>query len=290
MTSPEAFPSWVDGELVAPGAPAIPTDDLGFAMGVAAFDTLLLRDGVLWFEDRHLARLERGARGIRIPWPPPRDPARGLRELAREVGLDPLVVRVTVSRGSPGGAPRVVVTAREHRPPPEEGVIVALARHKKLAGDPLEALKTTDRLRLVLAREEAALAGADEALIATHEGDWSEATSANLLAVVDGTLVAPGRLRASLPGTVRDAVLEAVRRSAPELPVREDELSTADLERATELLLTNTTGGVFPVREVLGLEGNWAGASGPVLRELRALLAAAEREWGALHPEAKLRA
>ena len=184
-----SWPSWVDGSVRAPGTGCVSVEDVGFQLGCAVFETLLLRDGRVPFLAEHLERLARGAAGAGIPWPPPWQPGQALAEFMAVLGDQPdlpgrLVLRVTLTRGVPGGLPSLVLTAREVAAVPAGGVSAVLAPRAKVAADSLEGLKSTSRLRNVLAREAAAAAGAWEALMCTEEGDVVEGTISNLFAVL----------------------------------------------------------------------------------------------------------
>ena len=261
------FPAWVDGTLVEPGAAAISVEDMGFQLGLAVFDTLLQERGCRYFEEDHLERLASGARSLGLPWPPPRDPAAALREYSRAVDDVDCVLRLTYSRGVPGRGPTLVVSAREPAPYPEDGVLVALESSAKLAGASLEAVKATSRVRNVLARDRALAAGAFEALLCTDEGDVAEGTISNVFAVVDGVVVTPSLERGVLAGITRDRLLRDLRDDG--VPCEEGRLDLADLERAEELMLTNTTSRVIAVRGILGWERPFPGVSGKTFRALR---------------------
>ena len=269
-----SWPSWVDGSVRAPGTGCVSVEDVGFQLGCAVFETLLLRDGRVPFLAEHLERLALGAAGAGIPWPPPWQPGQALAEFMAVLGDQPdlpgrLVLRVTLTRGVPGGLPSLVLTAGEVAAVPAGGVSAVLAPRAKVAADSLEGLKSTSRLRNVLAREAAAAAGAWEALMCTEEGDVVEGTISNLFAVLPAEsggqcLVTPELGRGCLGGIVRGRLLAALagEQAGPgggvaELPeilrglaVREGRIEPGELARASEIMLTNTTGGVIPVREI----------------------------------------
>ncbi|HVS09780.1 MAG TPA: aminotransferase class IV [Planctomycetota bacterium] len=284
MAGPERFPSWVDGRLVAPGEPALAADDAGFLLGLSVFDTLLLEGGWRYFEREHLARLREGCAALSIRWPLPWDPRAALEELCGVLERRDAALRITVTRGASGGGPALVVTARAIDRPADPGVMVAVSSFVKHAGDPLENMKSTNRLRNVLAREEALSLGAWEALIPTEEGDLSEGTLCNLFAVTGGKLVTPEESRGCLAGIVREALLEDLAREpiGPELVV--GRIEPRDLREAQEVFLTNTTGRIVPVVEVMGLARGLPGSRGAVVGELRerwARIEAADRARGA---------
>lgn len=270
------LPRWIDGVLHPPGEGRVSVDDLGFQLGLAVFETLAFDGHTVFFLAEHVERLRAGARAIGIPWPLPWDPARALRDYAAALGGRPAALRLTLTRGVPGRGPTLVLGARSIDVPPAEGVVVALARFRVRVGSPIEGLKSTNRLRNVLAREEAVARGAWEALLCTDEGDLCEGTVSNVFVAGEHDLATPSLERGCLPGVTRQRLLEELRaRPIEGLPARERRVEPAELDGAREVFLTNSTGGVIPVRAVLDRAPRLPGPDGPVAR------AAAER-WRAV--------
>ena len=151
MSDERPWPVWVDGALREPGAPAIAAEDPGFLLGVAVFDTLLCEDGQLFFVEEHLERLRLGARTIEVELADEALLRRGLGEVARALDGRAAAVRITLTPGAPGRGPSMVITTREWVPPPPAGVSVLLVERAKVPGQEIEALKSTSRVRNLLA-------------------------------------------------------------------------------------------------------------------------------------------
>ncbi|MBK7644352.1 MAG: aminotransferase class IV [Planctomycetes bacterium] len=275
MSSFERFPSWIDGRLFAPGEGCVSSDDQGLLSGLSVFETVLREAGTAWFLDRHLARLEQGAAGLCIARR--FDPQRAVEEYCAALGQRDCALRLTLTRGVPEAGSTLVIGARAIVRPPDPGVRVTLERDAKDAHDPLESYKSTNRLRNVLLRERALAAGAFEALMLTKDGDVCEGTLSNVWAVVDGVVCTPSTQRGCLAGVMRGVILEELERGC--LAQRVERLELRDLERASEVFLSNTTGRVLPVIEIAGLVAGLPGSHGPVLRDLRERIAAAEAHW-----------
>ena len=114
-----------------------------------------------------------------------------------------------------------------------------------------------------------ALAPGEQLLIEDADGDVLETDRANVFAVIDGVLHTPptdGRL---LPGVTRDAVLRAARLAG--LGVSVTPVSTARLEAASEVFVTNAVHGVRPVLSLAGTAVTWP--AGPVADRMAASLA-----------------
>jgi len=275
MSAAERYPSWVDGRVFGPGEGALSTDDQGFLSGLACFETVLFESGTAWLLDRHLARLEQGARELCIL--PRFDPGRAVRELCAALGPRDCALRLTLTRGVAGEVSTLVVGARAIVRPPDPGVRVTLERDVKDAHERLETVKTTNRLRNVLLRERALAAGALEALMCTREGDVCEGTLSNVWAVVDGVVRTPSTERGCLAGVMRGLILEGL--EAQRVAHAVGRLEPEDLARASEIFLSNTTGRALPVVEVQGLVSGLPGSAGSMLRQVREAIRAREADW-----------
>ena len=267
MTLPQRYPTFVDGRIVPPGEACVSTDDLGLLQGLAVFDTLLYERGCRYFEEEHLARLMHGARELSIELSPHIDVRAALDMYCTALGARDAALRIVLTRGVPGLGATLILGARDIVRPQGPGVVVALERNAKRAGDELESIKSTNRLRNVLARERANAHGAYEALLCTAEGDVCEGTISNVFAVVDGGLITPAVDRGCLPGVMRGVLLSVASELA--LDVRCGRVEVADLARASEIFLSNTTGRVLPVVEVQGVVRGLPGSAGPIAAELR---------------------
>jgi branched-chain amino acid aminotransferase len=275
MSAAERYPSWVDGRMFGPGEGSLSIDDQGFLSGLACFETVLYESGTAWLLDRHLARLEQGARELCIL--PRFDPERAVRELCALLGQRDCALRLTLTRGVAGAGSTLVVGARAIVRPPDPGVRVTLERDVKDAHERLETVKTTNRLRNVLLRERALAAGAFEALMCTREGDVCEGTLSNVWAVVDGVVRTPSTERGCLAGVMRGLILEGLQ--AQNVAHEVGRLEPAELARASEVFLSNTTGRALPVVEVQGLVSGLPGSAGSVLRQVREVIRAREADW-----------
>ena len=261
----------VDGQIVAAEEASISPLDLGLQLGLAVFETMLVDGPRIAYFDEHLARMRDGARALEIAWPERFDVERAMLELAARTRPERRAIRAMLTRGVPGRGASLVVSARAVEPPPSEGVELVLSPRRVLAGDPVIGIKSTNRARNVLAREEAVRAGAWDALFATEDGDLTESTIANLFcvrarALVTPSLVTPSLDRGCLPGVVRGRALELGREAGYE--VIEGRIEVADLGRADEVFLTNTTGGIVPVRCVREFTGSLPGPAGALTRAL----------------------
>ncbi len=123
----------------------------------------------------------------------------------------------------------------------------SFARQHQRAGFPRGKL-TGHYINSVMAKQEARLAGFDEALLTDVDGHVCEGSGENLFVVKDGRLMTPPLSSAILAGVTRDTVLTLAREHG--IQVEERDLLRDDIYLADEIFLTGTAAEVTPVREV----------------------------------------
>ena len=118
-------------------------------------------------------------------------------------------------------------------------------------------VKSLNYLNSVLAKREARLRGADEALILNQAGMVAEASVANVFAVMNGVVLTPPLSDGALGGITRSSVLECARTA--EIEIREATLGRYDLLAADEVFLTGTAARIVPVASLDGQVIGWGG-------------------------------
>ncbi|MEO6811847.1 MAG: aminotransferase class IV [Isosphaeraceae bacterium] len=260
---------WVAGRIVADEDLMISALDRTFEHGLGLFETFRTWSGHPTLLPRHLARITRSAKELRLPLDPAALPdANAVAELLDAEGItDDVMLRLTLSggRSETEGGVAWLRSAPLPTPTRSGGAIVGppgrwevdefasgLARHK-----------TLNYWKKRTISEWARSQGYDEYVSTTTDGVlcW-EGTRTNLCAVQSGTLIAPlaGPL---LPGIMR--ALVADRAPLLGIKVREDYLYLAEIEHADEIFLTNAVRGIIPVSQF----GKWTyPAPGPLTRRL----------------------
>ncbi|HYO61464.1 MAG TPA: aminotransferase class IV, partial [Actinomycetota bacterium] len=131
-------------------------------------------------------------------------------------------------------------------------------------------------LNNILAKIEANVAGADDALMLDLHGFVAETNATNVFIVRDGAVVTP-RADACLPGITRAIVLELA--AAAGIPAEERNVSVSEVYTAAEAFTTGTMGELAPVLEVDGrVIGD--GSIGEITRRLQELHRARTRDEG----------
>ena len=255
----------LNGQCVPASEATVSVFDAGFLHGATAFTTMLAHNGVVFRLDRHLMRLANTVEMMGLACVA--DPAAltaAVYEVLDANDLQRARMRITLSPGSAQGAtgPTLLVTAQPLPDYPSEwytdGVGVIVTALPQPLGDPTLGHKTGCYFPRVLARQEAAQKGGEEALWFTADRRLAEACFSNVFLVdAEGVVRTPPRDTPVLDGVVRQAVLELCQRE--EMPYdAERALTINDVLEATEVFLTNSTMGVRPVvrieRHVVGDE------------------------------------
>jgi len=250
--------------------------DRGFLYGDGLFETVRVFRGrpFLWAE--HLARLTQGATRLGLRLPLAADELTGVAgELLRRNGLADATLRLALSRGpgprgySPLGADQPTLVLTVHAAPPSDAPDPAPCRlvtaaYRVPCGDPLSTWKTSCKLLNVLARRDAELAGADEALLLNTAGRVAETTGANLFWFDGPALCTPDLAEGALAGVTRGHVLALARNLG--WIVRETAALPSAVAAAEAVFLTNCSLGL---REVVELDATPLGRD-PRLGVLRA--------------------
>lgn len=251
---------WRDGELVEADG-AVSAADRGWLVGDAVFETILVVDGAPAFLDRHVARLNHGLETLRFE--------RRLRSAEARRIIDDLVaggaargrtaLRLAVSRagGRRGLLPaaeaitRVTAFLAPIGAAPA-GWLAVVADRRRWTGTAALGFKSPGSyLDNMLARFEAADAGADEAIMLNESGRVASATASNLFLAIGDRLATPPAAEGAMPGVVRGVLLEEAARLG--IAASEEPIAPARLVEGT-ILLTNSVAGV--VRTTLSRIGD----------------------------------
>ncbi|MDE2621820.1 MAG: aminodeoxychorismate synthase component I [Betaproteobacteria bacterium] len=198
-------------------------------------ETMLLRDGVFWLEDLHLARLARSARDLGYPPPTEGVPAL-LSRFAAQYPAGELRVRLRFSREGTVHLEGVPLPAT-----PKEAVSVAMGCTPVQSSLPLLRHKTTDRA-LYEQQARAALSEGDfDVLMWNERGEATEFTRGNLAYEMAGHRYTPPLEAGLLPGTFRQHLLDRG-------DLTERSLTLEELTRVDALWFINSVRGWMPVR------------------------------------------
>ena len=271
--------AYVNGRYLPHEKARVSVEDRGFQFADGVYEVCEVRGGRLVDEPRHMARLDRSLRELRIARPMSAAALSiVLRETIRRNRVRDGIVYLQVTRGaarrdfpfpSPATRPTVVVTARSSD----------LARLEQMAADGIAVvtmpdirwqrvdIKSVALLPNVLAKQTARDRNAREAWLVDAQGQITEGASSNAWIVSrDGTLITRALGRDILPGITRSVVLDVIK--AQGLQVEERAFTVDEAYAAREAFVTSASQIVMPVVSIDGRPvGN--GAPGLVATALR---------------------
>jgi len=280
----------VGGRLVHRDEAGVSPFDSAVQGGDAVWEGLRLYDGRIFRLAAHLERLVSSAKALAFAEIPSHDAIR--REIARTLeanGMrDGVHVRLTLTRGvklTSGMDPRLnqsgptLIVLAEHKPPvyARSGLSLVTSSLRRFPPDCLDPkIHHANLIQSILAKIEANVAGADDALMLDVRGFVAE-TNATHVFVVDGGRVRTSRLVACPEGITRAAVLSLCR--AHGIPAEEADLSLTEVYRADEAFCTGTMGELAAVTRVDGRTIG-TGEVGPMTTRLSELYGQLVREEG----------
>ncbi len=261
--------------------------------GDAVWEGLRLTNGRIFALEEHLARLSRSAHALAFSSIPP--DAAIVSEIRRTLAAngmrDGVHVRLTLTRGvkvTSGMDPRLnvsgptLIVLAEFKDPVYDlsGIRLITASVRRPAPDCLDPkIHHNNLLPSILAKIEANVAGADDAVMLDHRGFIAETNATHIFMVLRGsgstqdatlaglTLGTP--TTASCPeGITRAAVLQLAAKEG--ITTEAGDYTLPQLYNAAEVFVTGTMGGLAPVVAVDGrVIGD--GAVGPVTKHLTEL-------------------
>jgi 4-amino-4-deoxychorismate lyase len=242
----------------------IAADDRGFQYGDGLFETALLIRRRVRFLDDHLERLFAGCARLGIAAPDEETLRKEIAHVTADAERGVLKIIVTRGAGGRGYRPSATTSTRVvvlHRlVPASQGALrlrwcdIRLGRNARLAG-----IKHLNRLEQVLAQAEWREDEIDEGLMLDTEGEVVCATSANVFAVRDGTLITPDLRFCGVHGVMRAQVLKAATKLR--LTTSEEPLWPQDLETASEVFITNAVRGIRSVASLDSLQWSETGVA-----------------------------
>ena len=273
----------VGGRLTHRDRAAVSPFDSAVQGGDAVWEGLRLYDGKIFRLEAHLARMRASARALAFGQVPSDEAITEeiRRTLAANAMRDGVHIRLTLTRGvkiTSGMDPRlntsgptliVLAEYKEHVYDPA-GITLITASVRRPAPDCLDPkIHHANLLPSILAKIEANVAGADDAVMLDHRGFLAETNATHVFWVTGGTLATPTTV--SCPeGVTRAAVLDLA--AAAGIGCRIGDYTLPQLYTAAEAFVTGTMGGLVPVLAVDG-RAIGRGTPGPVTKRLTASFA-----------------
>jgi branched-chain amino acid aminotransferase len=273
----------VGGRLVHRDEAGVSPFDSVVQGGDAVWEGLRVYDGRIFKLAEHLARLRRSAVALGFAEIPSTEEitAQVQRTLAANRMTDGVHVRLTLTRGvkiTSGMDPRLnqsgptLIVVAEHKAPvyDEAGITLVTSSVRRARPDSLDPkIHHNNLLTSILAKIEANVAGADDALMLDDRGFVAETNATNVFFVTGGGVRTPTTC-ACPEGITRGTVLELC--AAEGIASAVGDWSLAEVYTADEVFVTGTMGGLSPVVMVDG-RSIGDGRRGPLTERLRAAYA-----------------
>lgn len=255
--------AYVNGRYVPHAQAMVHVEDRGYQLADAVYEVCEIARGYVIDMTRHLDRLDRSLRELRIAWPMHRNAlVTILREVVRRNRVADGMVYLQISRGvaprehvfpAANVRPALVVTAKRLDTAAAERKAAAGIRVVTVPENRWERvdIKTVGLLPNVLARQKAKEAGAQEAWFFDRDGRITEGGATNAWIVTsDGKLVTRPADFGILRGITRTTVLDVAAKLG--LAVEERSFSVDEAKAAREAFITSATSRVLPVIEIDG--------------------------------------
>jgi branched-chain amino acid aminotransferase len=239
--------------------------------GDAVWEGLRLYDGRIFALDEHLARLRRSAQALAFAEIP--DDEEIVEQIRRTLTANSMTdgvhIRLTLTRGvktTSGMDPRLntsgptLIVLAEHKPPVYDtgGITLVTASVRRPSPDVLDPkIHSNNLLNSILAKIEANVAGADDALMLDGRGFLAETNATHLFFATGGVLCTP--TTAACPeGITRATVLRLAADAG--VPADVGDFPLTRLYSADEAFVTGTMGELTPV---LAVDGRRIGSGEP---------------------------
>ncbi len=272
---------WLNGSLIEEKQAALSVSDHGTLYGDGVFEGVRIYNGKIFQCQRHVDRLYRSAKEIRLAIPHTKQEI--VEAMEQTIAANDLVngyIRLVVTRGqgdlglnpflcpSPNTfiiADQIALYSEEMY---ENGMAVIVAKTIRTSPRMLNpGVKNLNYLNNIMAKIEAVDAGVAEAIMLNVDGEVAECTGDNIFIVTGGGVVTPPAEAGILLGITRDVVLTLADRLG--IPPHEQAIKPGQLYEADECFLTGTAAEVIAVTKIDGkVIGD--GRCGPITKRLMA--------------------
>ena len=266
---------YIDGKFYSEANAKVSVFDHGLLYGDGIFEGIRFYNGRVFRLEQHFERLWNSARSICLDIPMTRqEMTEALLETIRQNHLRDGYIRLVVTRGvgnlglnpeqckNPSVIIIVATIALYHEDFYRKGLsIVTVATRRSNPASLNPAVKSLNYLNNVMARIEANLASADEALMLNDAGNVAECTADNVFIIKHGQIFTPPTTAGALQGITRSVVFDIA--GEFDIKVIEADFTRHDIFVADECFLTGTAAEIVPVVKADGrIIGN--GKPGPI--------------------------
>ena len=273
---------FIDGEFMPVSEMKLPVTDMGFQLGDMCYDAIHVRKGSFFRLADHLDRWENSIRDRRYDSLgfSRDDVADVLHGCVARAELQDSMITFAATRGSPTTAHKDLRTCKNRfmvwalpyytvlsEGEEESGCDIVIAETIRIPTEAVDPrVKNFGRLDFVRALFEAYDREAKYAVLLDSDGNVTEGRGWNIFALNNGRLISPDS--GILEGITRRTVIELS--DTLNIDCQIGKLPVNDLQRADEVFITSTAGGIMPVRSIDG-DAVGDGQPGPVTTRLKDL-------------------
>lgn len=270
---------YIDGKYYPKSQAKISVYDHGFLYGDGVFEGIRAYNGSVFKLKEHVERLYASAHAMMLNIPITQEQMiEAVVGTLRRNKLKDAYIRLVVTRGvgDLGLDPRkcsvasvIIITDRISLHEGEAKIkgittLISWVRRDPVDGTSHE-IKSLNYLNSVMAKIEANMSGADEAICLDKNGCVAEGVGENIFVVKNGKITTPPTSTGALEGITAKAVVKLAKKLGYEITVAN--VTPFQLFNADELFFTGTAAEIVPIRQV-----NWrqigSGTAGPVTKKL----------------------
>ena len=245
---------YLNGKIIAENKASLSIRDRGFTYGDAVFETIRVYNGLPFLLKEHLKRLKKAGQITKIKIPSDLDKA-VIKLIKANKLVNDSSIRITISRGVDNTGyelksnlkPTVTITSqkidgKKIKNNQKKGIKVETNTLLSLA---VEGIKSTNLLNMILSKNSAKGAGAQDIICLDNKGNVTEALTGNVFLVKNNTLFTAPLSSGILAGVTRDAVIKIALKN--KLKVKETLTKASNLLTYDEIFITNSIQEVIPV-------------------------------------------
>lgn len=251
-----------NGKIYKEFSLVIGADNRGLRYGDGLFETIKMKDGTLFFEDEHFARLWKGLAVLQFDIPKHFTIERLQEEtkaLAKRNGHEAAArIRINIVRGDGG-----LYDAKNHKPNyiiqtwplapgngelNSNGLVLGIYRDARKSCDLLSNLKHNNYLPYVMAALQAKQEKWNDAIVLNTDGRICDTTIANIFIIKNEVVSTPPLSEGCVAGVMRKVVIKHLLEE--NWQIIEQGISTIDILSADEIFLTNSIGNIKSVQRI----------------------------------------
>ncbi len=241
---------YLNGEIIEATKAKAGILEPGFLYGQGLFETIRSYNREIPFLDQHLKRLAFCAKIINLKVPAAAKLKQAVCAASKANNIPNSYIRLNVWKGNRKTntaviVKRLAVYKQDVYEKGFKGIIVDVRQNEF---SPLARVKSLNYLLFILARQEAARKGGDEAILLNTSGYLAEGSRSNIFLVRDKKILTPSLDCGCLAGITRKIVIKLARKQW--LKVYERKIRPEELFRADEAFLTNSLIEIMPLTSI----------------------------------------